>query len=98
MTEKHLCIGGPKDGQWIEFPGDPMLLSTVTYQTPVTVESSGTWGLGPVYLKKVLYDLHRFRTPDREFWLWIIHGMSETEAMEHLLANYRPTQQGANNG
>jgi len=98
MTEKYLCIGGPKDGQWMESEGYVLeVVGTQPLLEPKTIELNG---MPVVVVQNVVvrdvYERQFFGTYHKNFYLWIIHGMTDGEAIERLIANYRP--QGANNG
>jgi hypothetical protein len=85
--EKHLCVGGPVDGEWraamTDFfdalPRQPTSLMEDPAPAPAMLETPA----------RVRYLLERIATADRIFWIWRPADQDIAATIARLIRGYR---------
>ncbi len=91
MSHSVVFVGGPKDGERMNVSElRPRLAFPVIEKAPVRLPEEWDKIEPAILFKNVFYNLERFRG-EKEFHAYYqLDGMTGDQAIESLLANYRP--------
>ena len=86
MTIRHLCIGGPKDGEWV--CSDKETFRAVAHPVFALVVNDLSF-VRPVPLKIVTYRREVFYTPQGPLSMWVPENQTAHETISRLLEIYQ---------
>lgn len=96
IIQTNLLIGGALDGQRKELPFDDGR-KHIRLALPPRISAANAYEddmSRPFEITTVEYRRERFRAEDTIFDVWVLAGMTTTQALESLFSGYRPEKSG----